>query len=290
MGDAAVKVPMETLAESMEKALIEGQEARVEQARTLNLLSNVFMSVALDDKAACQYVLRILLGIPDLVVKKVRAQYRISKVTSHDAILDVLAEDSKGRLSNIEVQRADTVDHARRTRFYGAMIDSEYLAKGKDYNERPDVHILYISETDLWKAGKTCYPVEKYFQGTEIPYKDGMHVLYVNAAIDDGSEIAGLMKYFKTADPADMVHGDLSKRVHFLKCEKGGFQVMCEMSDKWVREGVEIGEKRGEIKKAKETALTLADMGFSVDQISKAVKVSVSLVKQWLEGNGVLAK
>ena len=56
------------------------------------------------------------------------------------------------------------------------------------------------------------------------------------------------------------------------------------------REGVEIGEKRGEIKKAKETALTLADMGFSVDQISKAVKVSVSLVKQWLEGNGVLAK
>lgn len=85
MGDAAVKVPMETLAESMEKALIEGREARVEQARTLNLLSNVFMSVALDDKAACQYVLRILLGIPDLVVKEVRAQDRISKVTSHAA-------------------------------------------------------------------------------------------------------------------------------------------------------------------------------------------------------------
>ena len=129
MGDAAVKVPMETLAESMEKALIEGREARVEQARTLNLLSNVFMSVALDDKAACQYVLRILLGIPDLVVKEVRAQDRISKVTSHDAILDVLAEDSKGRLSNIEVQRADTVDHARRTRLYGAMIDRDYIAK-----------------------------------------------------------------------------------------------------------------------------------------------------------------
>ncbi len=113
-----------------------------------------------------------------------------------------------------------------------------------------------------------------------------MNVLYVNAAIDDGSEIAGLMKYFKTADPADMAHGDLSKRVHFLKCEEGGFQIMCEMSDKWVRKGVEIGE----MKKAKETALTLAGMGLPAEQIAKAVKVSVSLVKQWLEGNGVLAK
>jgi len=258
----------------------------VEEARTLNLLSNVFMSVALDDKATCQYVLRILLGIPDLVVKEVRVQYRISRITSHDAILDVLAEDGEGRLSNIEIQRADTIDHARRTRFYGAMIDSEYLAKGKDYNELPDVHILYISETDLWKAGMTCYPVEKHFRGTEIPYNDGMHVLYVNAAVDDGSETAKLMEYFRTADPADMTHGDLSKRVHFLKCEEGGYQVMCEMSDKWVRDGVEIGE----MKKAKETALTLADMGLPMEQIAKAVKVSVNLVKEWLEGNTVLVK
>jgi len=297
-----VKEAIDIVPGPIEKELIEGREARVAEARTLNLLSNVFMSVALNDKAACQYVLRIVLGIPDLVVKKVRTQYRISRLTSHDAILDVLAEDSRGRLSNIEIQRADTIDHARRTRFYGAMIDSEYLAKGKDYEELPDVHIVYISETDLWKAGRTCYPVKKYFQGTEIPYEDGVHVLYVNAAVDDGSETADLMKYFKTADPSNMAHGDLSKRVHFLKCEEGGFQIMCEMSDKWVREGVEIGEKigekrgekigekRGEMKAKQETAWKMAQRGTAVDVIADLLDVSVSLVRQWLEGSAALAK
>ena len=200
---------------------MEARERRIAEARSLTLFSDTFMSVALKDPAACQHVLRILTGIRDLTVKEIRIQYRISKITSHDAILDILAEDSKGRMYNIEIQRKDTVDHARRTRFYSSMIDSESLAKGKTYSEMPDVYIIYISETDLWKAGKTVYPVQKSFAGTKIPYEDGVHILYVNAAVDDGSDTAKLMKYFKTSDPADMSQGDLSKRVHFLKQEEG---------------------------------------------------------------------
>lgn len=292
--------------DSLDQELIAGREKRVEKARSLNLLSDVFMSAALNDRQACQYVLRILLGIPDLVVKEVRVQYRISKVTSHDAVLDVLAETGAGKLANIEIQRKDTVDHARRTRFYGAMIDSEYLAKGKGYNELPDVHILYISETDLWNAGKTCYPVDKYFRGTELLYEDGMHVLYVNAAVDDGSEVARLMKYFKTANPGDMTHGDLSKRVHFLKSEEGGYKSMCEISDEWLREGIEIGRKAGrkegrragrkdgirigEMRKAKETALKLARKGTEIDVIADLLDVSAAIVKQWIEGITTVAK
>ena len=102
--------------------MLADHERRVEEAMKFNLLSNVFMSVALNDIPACQYVLRILTGIEDLVVKEVRSQYQISKLHSHDAILDILAEDGTGKLYNLEIQRADTIDHARRTRFYGAMI------------------------------------------------------------------------------------------------------------------------------------------------------------------------
>jgi len=49
----------------------------------------------------------------------------------------------------------------------------------------------------LWKAGKTTYRVKKYFDGTDIPYEDGIHVLYVNAAIDDGTEIAKLINILR---------------------------------------------------------------------------------------------
>ena len=206
---------------------INSREARVAGARRFSLLSNVFMSVALQDITACQHVIRVLLGIDDLVVKAVRTQYTISKINSHDAILDILAEDRK-----------------------------------------------YISETDLWKAGKTTYRVKKYFDGTDIPYEDGIHVLYVNAAIDDGTEIAKLMKYFKTADPEDMSQGGLSERVHFLKCEEGGFEVMCDVSEKIYQEG--------EMEKAKKTALNMAQKGFTADMIAEFVEVSADLVRQWI--------
>lgn len=221
---------------------MEGKERLVAQARGFNLFSNIFMSVALDDTAACQHVLRILMGIGDLSVLKVRPQYRVSKVTSHDAILDILAEDGKGNLFSIEIQRADTVDHARRTRFYAAMVDSEYLMKGKAYADLPNFYMIYISETDLWEAGHTSYPVEKYFKGTGVRYDDGQHILYVNAAVNDGTDTAKLMKYFRTADPDDMSQGDLSKRVHFLKCEEGGYEVMCDISEKIYAEGRSEGE------------------------------------------------
>lgn len=259
-----------------QESVIKERERRVAEARSLNLLSNTFMTVALDDKLACQHVLRVVTGISDLEVKEVRKQYRVAKISSHDAILDILAEDGKKRLYNLEIQRSETIDHARRTRFYGSMIDSEYLAKGKDYDEMPEVHIIYISETDLWRAGKTTYEVEKYFKGTDVKYDDGIHITYVNAEVDDGTAVAEMMKYFKTADPQDMSQGALSARVHFLKCEEGGYEVMCEMSEKWMAEGEE--------KKAKEIALNLADMGMSIENISQAVKTNIVIVKQWLEG------
>ena len=138
------------------------REMLLEKLKGFTLLSDVFLSVALRDQAACQHVLRLLTGKEDLTVREVRTQYRISKILSHDAILDVLAEDEKKHLYNLEIQRRDTVDHCRRTRFYGAMIDSEYLEKGKEYHELAEVYIFYISETDIRRAGQTISPVRKY--------------------------------------------------------------------------------------------------------------------------------
>ena len=262
-------------------SFIDIKERLVEEARGFNLLSNIFMSVALKDIPACQHVIRIITGIPDLIVREVRTQYRISKITAHDSILDILAEDGQGRLVNLEIQRKDTIDHARRTRFYAAMIDSECLEKGKEYNEMPDVHIIYISETDLWKVGKTVYNVEKKFGGTELSYNDGIYITYVNAEIDDGSDIAKLMDYFKTASPEDMSQGDLSARIHFLKCEEGGYQEMCEVSEKIYNEGKLEGKLEGRLESTKETAFNMKEKGYPDDVIADILKTGLNVLQQW---------
>ena len=276
--------------ESQETSFLRIKDQLVEKARSFNLLSNVFMSVALKDIPACQHVIRMITGISDLVVKEVRSQHRISKITAHDAILDILAEDNCKRLVNIEIQRKDTIDHAKRTRFYTAMMDSECLGKGKEYDQMPDVHMIYISETDLWRAGKTLYKVEKKFKDTEIPYDDGIYVTYVNAEVDDGGDVAKLMDYFKTADPGDMSQGDLSARIHFLKCEEGGYSEMCEVSEKIYREGIIEGKKEGIIEGKKEgiiegkkeTAFNMKKKGYSDAAIAEILEVGINDIQQWL--------
>lgn len=181
--------------ESVKTSFMKRKEKLVEEARDFNLLSNVFMSVALNDIPACQHVLRIITGIPGLIVKEVRPQYRISKLTAHDAILDILAEDSQGRLINVEIQRKDTIDHARRTRF-----------------------------------------------------------------------------------PEDMSQGDLSARIHFLKCEEGGYQEMCEVSEKIYNEG----KLEGKFESKKETAFNMKRKGYSDSVIADILEVGLNVIQQWL--------
>ena len=193
---------------------ITGLERRVNVARHFNLLSDVFMSVALRDVGACQYVLRILTGQKNLIIEKVRTQYQISSIISHDVKLDVLAEDENRTLYQLEIQRKNTINHTKRIRLYSSMIDSIFLHKGADYADLPEVYIIYISESDILKGKCTIYPIIKEFENSREPYTDGLHILFINTAIDDGSEAAQLMQYFKNTDPDDMRFGALSARIH----------------------------------------------------------------------------
>ena len=68
---------------------------------------------------------------------------------------------------------------------------------------------------------------------------------------------------------------------------------MCQEMDEIYNEGImrgeKIGEKRGEKKAKKATAISLAEMGLSVEQIARGVKENVSIVRGWIaEGMAVV--
>ncbi len=272
-------------------------EQGAEEIRRSNLFSDTFASIALEDRAACQYVIRKILGMEDLQVLQVKGQYRLMNLTAKDAILDAFVQDSEGRLINVEIQRRDTVDHARRTRYYSSMIDKSCLDKGSEHRDLPDVYIIYISDGDLWGGGRTVYPIKKYLGDTGIPYDDGNYVIYVNAAVDDGSEVARMMQYFKTADPDDMSQGDLSSRVNFLKREKGGYEIMCEAAEKIYYHGIEQGREQGKAEgKAEGRAegsqrrlvalvLHMHDKNYSEEQIVDVTDESLETIKEIIREN-----
>ena len=129
--------------------LLRTREERIAFARSMNLVSTPFMRVVFKDEKATQYVLRILTGKPDLKIIQNLTEYRISKLDTRDAVLDVIAVDEEGVHYHIEIQLADSDDHILRVRFYSAMVDSEMLEKGTKYKDLPNTYIFYISMNDF---------------------------------------------------------------------------------------------------------------------------------------------
>ena len=77
----------------------------------------------------------------------------------------------------------------------------------------------------------------------------------------------------------------LAKRVYELKETQKGVELMCHEMEKIYSEGMESGEKRGELKAKKETILSLAEMGIPVNKIAKAVNLSEKDVQKWIDEN-----
>lgn len=240
-----------------EKNRLAGRERHLQEIQSFTLLSDVFASVVLKDIPACQHVLRILTGRQKLCLCQVKTQYSISRAVSRGARLDVFAE---------------------------------FLEKGKEYAELPELDIFYVSEKDIWKKGKTVYLVRNYLGDGGSVYEDGSHITFVNTEVDDQSEIAGLMQYFRTADPEDDSQDDLSRRVRYLKCEEGGLELMCDITDRIEQRGREEGRIEGKMEAKHESACSLAEMGMPVEQIARALKESVSLVQEWISEGAAPAK
>ena len=127
--------------------------------------------------------------------------------------------------------------------YYASTIINDFFRKGdQTYASVPELHIFYISQTDIWSLGKTCYPVMKFLGDINTPYNDGLHMYYINAEINDNSAIAQLMQYFKTAKADDFSQGSLSKRINYLKETKEGLTTMDEFSKKLYDAGINEGK------------------------------------------------
>ncbi|MCD7884766.1 MAG: hypothetical protein LUI87_13840 [Lachnospiraceae bacterium] len=93
------------------------------------------------------------------------------------------------------------------------------------------------------------------------------------------SAIAKMMRYFKTADPDDMSQGELSKRVQYLKREKGGYELMCAEAEKLYKLGLEDAKEQSMKKKAEAVIRMLQDK-LPVEKIAVYQNMSIDEVRE----------
>ena len=269
------------MSDSLPNSLIANIEELLKQIQAMNLFDDIFTSVVFKDEGACLHLVRQLMQNPKLNIIAFRTQDAIPMLISKSPRLDITAEDDKGTLYEIEIQRVEEPAPARRVRYYSSVMDSELLRKGVSYDKLPEVYLFYLSQKDIWQKGQTVYKLEQSLRfGDELmPYENGLHTLYVNAAIDDGSNIAKLMQYLKTAKAGDTSQGALSAHVNYLKSPEGGRAKMGEF-EKYFTE-------QGEAKRGKETALEMLKDGEKLPKIIKYSKLTEADILSLAKQNGL---
>ena len=167
---------------------------------------------------------------------RVSPQKSLRNIEGKSVVLDVMCEDSENTYYNIEVQKTDNDNHQKRVRYNGSNIDTYVSEKGIRYEDLPDVYIIYISEFDTFNKGKTMYHINRSIEETDDEVDNGYNEIYVNAKIDDGSEVAELMKIFISADiPYNEKFPKICNSIRALKEEKRSDN-MCKIVEEYAKE------------------------------------------------------
>lgn len=225
-----------------------------EQKRALvsqfNLMDDTFFSVVMRDKAACEYLLSALMSKAVRIIKH-KTQYSIRNIECHSVVLDALVEDSEHNLYNVEAQKEDEGNHERRMRYNQTAVDWTYLEKGKRYSKLPELYIIFISEFDTFKLGKNNYSLSLYIDGTDTKCDDGIHRLYFNTAVDDGTDLSKLLQYMADSNAENAGFGSLSKAVKQHKIVNEGVDSMCKAVEDYANSRKLEGRLEGKLEDIK---------------------------------------
>ena len=141
--------------------------------------------------------------------------------------------------------------------------------------------MIFITRDDILGYGFPIYHIDRHIKEADDSFQDEAHIIYVNSRKQEDTELGRLMHDLHCKN-ADAMHSPvLAKRVHELKDTQKGVELMCHEMEKIYSEGMESGE----LKAKKETALSLAEMGLSVEKIAKAVNHNVNEVQKWIDEN-----
>jgi predicted transposase/invertase (TIGR01784 family) len=266
-----------------------GLEVRYERykgiIKNFTLMSDIFMRNVFKQRECLEYVLQVIMEKQDLKVIEQIIQKDYKNLQGRSAIMDCVARDSEGKQFDVEIQQDNEGASPKRARYHSGLMDMNTLNPGQDFDELPESYVIFITRDDILGYDFPIYHIDRHIKEADDSFQDEAHIIYVNSRKQEDTELGRLMHDLHCKNADEMHSPVLAKRVHELKDTQKGVELMCHEMEKIYSEGMESGEKRGELKAKKETALSLAEMGLPVEKIAKAVNHDVNEVQKWIDEN-----
>lgn len=157
-----------------------------------------FMSYAFDgDTELATTLIQVLLNRDDLVALSCEAQKTAVSLNKENTF-DILAQDKKGNLYDIEIQNRIQNNEIKRARYYSSALDTKSLNKGSDYNHLKENYVIFLLQGPIFKQNeKPIYHfIMKEIENDKV-LEDGRHILFVNLNYKFGCDLDDKMNDLK---------------------------------------------------------------------------------------------
>lgn len=273
------------------ETISEGElKARYERYKNIidnfTLMSDIFMRNVFKKKECLEYVLQIILQNHKLFIAEHIIQKDYKNLQGRSAVMDCVARDADGQYFNIEIQQENEGASPNRARYNSGLMDMNMLNPGQDFDELTENYVIFITRNDILGYGLAIYHVERVILEVDGFFGDGTHIIYVNSKIQEDTELGRLMHDFHCKKAEDMYSRILADRVYELKETQKGVEFMCQEMEQIYYEG----EKSGELKARKETAMLLVEDGMDISRIARLMKVTEQDIHEWIDESMCIAK
>ena len=252
----------------------------MERIKEMRLIDDIFMSKVFEDRACAEVLLRAILKKNDLKVKNVNVQYDIKNLQGRSVRLDILAEDEIGKIYDIEVQRSNTGADAKRARYNSSLLDANITEPGDIYKKLAETYVIFITESDVFKAGKAVYHIDRVIRETKKIFEDEAHIIYVNSQKQNNTTLGRIMHDFYCKDAKDVKNKTLKNRIKFFKEDKEGVTIMANTIDKFRLECEIAGMKKQSIETARKMIKAGRFSNAEIADFANLTEVDVESLKE----------
>ena len=269
--------------------------------KDLNLMDRFLFAEATEDPFIMKSILEIILG-KDIMLNHLPQSEKEMRTTPFNRFikLDVWAWDMEDTVYNTEVQKENTNNLPKRSRYYQSIIDSKLLPPGEiNFNKLNSAYIILITSFDLFGEGRYCYTFEQICrESRNLCLNDGAIRIFLNTRGIDrtgvSDELVELLHYMEHTTEkvsrqckSDKIH-KMQERIQQIKSsEEIGVKYMQEWEEKIIekQKAREEGVKAGKVE-ASERLNTLYARLLEADRVAdvkKATKDKVFLEKLYKE-------
>lgn len=257
----------------------------------LTITDDFMFGKIMEDRDLCRKMLECLLDQSVGKLQEVQTERELQYTADGKPIrMDVYSRDDENiydaEMQNLNHRKLEDLELPKRSRFYQAMMDVDFLRKGNTYRRLPESHVLFLCTFDPFGEGLAKYTFEdRCNEDLTLRLKNGTRKIFFNCTCkleDIPDSLRALYDYFLTGKVED----DLTERLE----EAVG---KARRNQKWRSEYMkellheeDIKEEalaQGREERSKTTAINLYKMGMPMVQIAQAVEEKAETIERWVD-------